>query len=405
MTGRFARGCRVAAALLTVAACQSAPARVGARPASPEPAAGVVTWAASADRLGEGAAGQDYRLIVHTSVGGDELRVRLSNAFGDRPLTVDDAHAGVRAAGAALRPGSNRRLTFGRARTVTVPAGGTAWSDPVPGRVPAGTDLAVSLHTPDAAGPATGHWLAMQTSYTGQGDHTAEDSGAQWTRTTGAWWYLDAVSVRPSRPGTGAVAVLGDSLTDGWHSTPDTDRRWPDYLARRLHRAHAAVQGVADEGVAGNQVLADGAGQSALSRLDRDVLSLPGVRTVFLFEGVNDLKAHTGVRPRDLIAGYRKIARRVHAAGKCVVAATIGPFEGRPEWDPGADAVRRKVNRFIRGTGEFDAVTDFDRVLRHPHDPARLRPALDGGDHLHTDDRGMRALADAVRLSSLHCTR
>jgi lysophospholipase L1-like esterase len=405
VTGRLARGCRLAAALLTVAACQSAPARVGAPAPPTERASGVVTWAASADRLGEGTAGQDYRLIVHTSVGGDDLRVRLSNAFGDRPLTVDDVHAGLRAEGAALRPGSNRRLTFAGARTVTVPAGGTAWSDPVPGRVPAGTDLAVSLHTPDAAGPATGHWLAMQTSYTGRGDHTAEDGGAHWTRTTGAWWYLDAVSVRPSRPGTGAVAVLGDSLTDGWHSTPDTDRRWPDYLARRLHRARTAVQGIADEGIAGNQVLADGAGQSALHRLDRDVLSLPGVRTVFLFEGVNDLKAHTGVRARDLIAGYREIVQRVHAAGKCVVAATIGPFEGWPEWDRRTDAVRRQVNRFVRGGGEFDAVTDFDRVLRRAHDPARLRPALDGGDHLHPDDRGMRALADAVRPSSLDCGR
>jgi lysophospholipase L1-like esterase len=213
------------------------------------------------------------------------------------------------------------------------------------------------------------------------------------------------VSVRPSRRATGAVAALGDSITDGWHSTLDLDRRWPDYLARRLTTAHAAVQGVADEGISGNQVLADGAGQSALNRLDRDVLSLPGVRTVLLFEGVNDLKAHTGVTAQDLIAGYRKIAERVHAAGKCVVAATIGPFEGWPEWDPAAETVRRKVNQFIRAGGEFDAVTDFDRTLHSPHHAARLLPFLDGGDHLHPDDKGMRAIADAVALGSLGCTR
>ncbi|MQY37652.1 hypothetical protein SRB17_56560 [Streptomyces sp. RB17] len=405
MTGRFGRVRRVAAALLTAVVCQSAPARAAALPATAEHASGVVTWAASADRMGEGTAGQGYRLIVHTSVGGDDLRVRLSNAFGDRPLTVDSVYAGVRGAGAALRPGSNRRLTFGGVPTVTVPAGATAWSDPLHRRLSAGTDLAVSLHTPAAAGPATGHWLAMQTSYTGRGDHTAEESGTNWTQTTGSWWYLDAVSVRPSLGATGAVVALGDSITDGWHSTADLDRRWTDYLARRLNTAHAPVRGVADEGISGNQVLADGAGQSALNRLDRDVLSLPGVRTVFLFEGVNDLKAHTGVTAQDLIAGYRRIAERVHAAGKCVAAATIGPFEGRPEWDPAAEAVRRAVNRFLRTSGEFDAVTDFDRTLRSPHDSARLLPFLDGGDHLHPDDKGMRALADTVGPGSLDCTR
>ncbi|MGJ5749341.1 SGNH/GDSL hydrolase family protein [Streptomyces puniciscabiei] len=403
-TGRFGRVRRVAAALLTAVVCQSAPARATALPASAEQASGVVTWAASADRMGETTGAEGYRLIVHTSVGGDDLRVRLSNAFGDRPLTVDSVYAGVRSEGAALRPGSNRPLTFGGARTVVVPEGAAAWSDPLPAPLRAGTDLVVSLHTPAAAGPATGHLLAMQTSYTGGGDHAAEESGTNWTRTTGSWWYLDAVSVQPSRS-TGSVVALGDSLTDGWHSTADLNRRWPDYLARRLHTARTAVQGVADEGIAGNQVLADGTGQSALHRLDRDVLSLPGVRTVFLFEGVNDLKAHTGVSAQDLIWGYRKIAERVHAAGKCVVAATIAPFEGRPEWDPAAEAVRREVNRFLRTSGEFDAVTDFDRTLSSPHDSARLLPLLDGGDHLHPDDKGMRALADAVDFRSLDCTR
>ncbi|MER6566007.1 SGNH/GDSL hydrolase family protein [Streptomyces sp. NPDC001093] len=405
MTGRSGRVRRVAAVLLTAVVCQPAPARAAPPPAPAERASGVVTWAASADRMGEGTAGEDYRLIVHTSVGGDDPRVRLSNAFGERPLTVDSVYAGVRSKGAALRPGSNRRLTFAGVRTVTVPAGATAWSDPLPGRLHAGTDLVVSLHTPAAAGPATGHWLALQTSYTGRGDHTAEERGTDWTRTTRSWWYLDAVSVRPSQAATGAVVALGDSLTDGRRSTMDRNRRWPDYLARRLNTAHAAVRGVADEGISGNRVLADGLGQSALHRLNRDVLSLPGVRTVFLFEGVNDLKAHTGVTAKNLIAGYRKIAERVHTAGKCVVAATIGPFEGGPEWDPATEAVRRRVNRFIRTSGEFDAVTDFDRALRSPHDSARLRPVLDGGDHLHPDDRGMRALADAVDLRSLDCTR
>ncbi|MCG7209672.1 SGNH/GDSL hydrolase family protein [Streptomyces arenae] len=409
MTGRFARAVALTAVLLTSVACQTGPAR--ATPASKPPAQAasarhdVVTWGASADRMGQGTADRGYRLVVHTSAAGSGLRVRLSNAFGDRPLTLDSVYAGLQRQGAALVPGSNKRLTFDGARTVTVPAGAIAWSDPLPGSLPAGSNLVVSLHSPDAAGPATGHGMAMQTSYATQGDHTAEESAAGWTETTGSWWYLDSVSVRPSNPATGAVVALGDSITDGWASTTDLNRRWPDYLARRLQKAHTDVKGVADEGISGNQVLADGAGQAALHRLDRDVLSQPGVRTVFLFEGVNDIKAHTGVTAADLIAGYREIVRRAHAAGKCVVASTVGPFEGWPEWDQAGEAVRQEVNRYIRTSGEVDAVTDFDRILRSPYDQARMLPFLDSGDHIHPNDKGMQAMADAVDLTSLHCDR
>ncbi|MEU2061050.1 SGNH/GDSL hydrolase family protein [Streptomyces sp. NPDC013455] len=406
MSGRAGRCCRAAAALLTAVACPYAPpARAGTPPGPAARAPSVVTWAASADRLGEGTAGRGYRLVVHTSVGGSDLRVRFTNAFGDRPLTLDGVHAGLRDRGAALRPGGNRPLTFGGARTVTVPAGAAVWSDPLPGSVPADADLVVSLRTPTAAGPATGHRMAMQTSYTGRGEHTADESGAHWTRTTGSWWYVDSVAVRASAPAAGAVVALGDSLTDGRQSGTDLNRRWPDHLARRLSTAGTAVQGVANQGISGNKLLADGAGQAAIHRLDRDVLSQPGVRTVLLFEGVNDLKAHSGVTAAELIAGYREIARRLHAAGTCAAVATVGPFKGRPEWDPSAEAVRREVNAFLRGAGEFDAVVDFDGVLRSPDDPERMLPSFDGGDHLHPNDRGMRALADAVPPGSLDCAR
>ncbi|MFF6850636.1 MULTISPECIES: SGNH/GDSL hydrolase family protein [Streptomyces] len=397
MTARHAALGGAVAALLAAAALHVTPA---------EAAAGrhdVVTWAASADRLGDGTPDRGYRMVVHTSVGGSDLRIRLSNAFGDRPLTLDSVYAGVQKSGAELKPGSNRRLTFGGGYSVTVPAGGTVLSDALPGGLPTATNLVVSLHTPDAAGPATGHGMAMQTSYTTQGDHTGEESATPWTETTGSWFYLDAVTVRTSAA-TGAVVALGDSITDGWQSTTDLNRRWPDYLARRLQKAASDVRGVANEGISGNKVLADGAGQSALNRLDRDVLSLPGVRTVFLFEGVNDIKAHTGVTAADMIDGYRQIIARAHAAGKCVVGATVGPFKGWSEWDAAAERVRQDVNAFVRGSGEFDAVTDFDRVLRSPYDPERVLPFLDNGDHLHPNDKGMQAMADAVDLTALDCT-
>nr|WP_234016795.1 SGNH/GDSL hydrolase family protein [Streptomyces sp. LaPpAH-108] len=365
-------------------------------------ALGVVTWAAGAERLGHGGADRSYRLLVRTSVGGSELRVRLSNAFGDRPLRVNAVRAGLSERGAAVR--DNRPLAFHGRASVTIPRGAVVWSDPLRGRVPAGALLAVSLHTPDATGPATGHALALRTSYTARGDHTADDGAAPWTRTTDSWWYLDAVAVRPDRPATGAVAVLGDSITDGWGSTPGRDRRWPDLLARRLARTPLA--GVAGEGISGNRVLSDGGGgPSALARLDRDALDLPGVRTVILFAGVNDLKAGTGVTAAELVAGYREIVRRAHAAGRCVMGATVAPFRGWPQWSPGAEAVRREVNDRVRTGVGFDAVADFDRALRDPRRPERLRPAYDSGDHLHPDDRGMRALADAIDLDRLRCAR
>lgn len=402
MTARRTPAHVLGAALLTVLLAVVLPQAAPAVAHAVDYRHSVVTWAASADRLGEGVADRGYRLVVRTSVGGSDLRVRLTNAFGDRPVTFDSVYAGVRQQGATLVRGSNRRLSFDGADAVTIPAGGTALSDALPGRLPAATELVVSLHSPDAAGPASGHGMALKTSYLTQGDHTAEESAERWSATTGSWFYLDAVSVRTDAS-TGAVVALGDSITDGWQSTSDLDRRWPDYLARRLRRADTTVKGVANEGISGNKVLADGAGQSALNRLQRDVLSQPGVRTVFLFEGVNDIKAHTRVTAQDMIAGYREIVRRAHAAGKCVVGATVAPFEGWSEWDPAAESVRQDVNTFIRSSGEFDAVTDFDHLLRNPYHPERILPFFDGGDHLHPNDKGMQAMADAVDLTALDC--
>ena len=409
MRARYRGATRLAALLLLAGAFQASPVEASGRQpefavvGAPADRRDVVTWGASADRIGDAVADRAYRLVVHTSVGGGAPRIRLSNAFGDRPVTFDSVYAGLQQTGAALVHGSNRRVTFAGSRSVTIPAGAVALSDPLPARLPAATNLVVSIHSPDAAGPATGHGMAMQTSYLTQGDHTAEEEAADWTQTTGSWAYLDSVSVRPPT-GTAAVVALGDSITDGWQSTADLDRRWPDYLARRLARAHLELRGVANEGISGNKVLADGAGQSAQHRLQRDVLSQPGVRTVFLFEGVNDLKGHTGVTAQDLVAGYREIARRVHAAGKCVLGATVAPFKGWSEWDPAGEAVRQEVNAYIRTSGDFDAYTDFDHVLRNPYDPELIMPLFDGGDHLHPDDKGMQAMADAVDLTKLECS-
>ncbi|MFC8830555.1 SGNH/GDSL hydrolase family protein [Streptomyces sp. NPDC057137] len=371
----------------------------------PPPAKSVVTWASSADRMGEAAGDRSYRLVVRTSVGGTGLRVRVSNAFGDRPLVIGSAYAGLRESGARLRPGSNRKLAFDGSASVTLAPGEIRYSDPLPGRIAAMSDLAVSLYVRDTGGPATGHGMALATSYATSGNHAAEERDGAYTERLGSWFYLDAVTVDADR-GAGAVVTLGDSITDGWQSSTDKNLRWPDFLARRLHASSVStVKGVANAGISGNKVLADGAAQSALKRLDRDVLSLPGVRTVVLFEGVNDIKSHSGVTAASLTAGYREIIDRSHAAGLCVVGATVMPFKGWSEWDAEGEAVRTEVNEWIRTSGAVDAVVDFDKVVRSPYDAERILPTFDNGDHLHPNDKGMQAMADAVALKSLECGR
>ncbi|MGW7267353.1 SGNH/GDSL hydrolase family protein [Streptomyces sp. NPDC054842] len=397
----------VCALLVAVLAALAVPSAAQARtPSAPAKRThSVVTWGASADRQGAGPAERSYRLIVRTSVGGTNLRVRLSNAFGEHPVTFASAYAGLQEQGAELVRGSNRALSFGGAASVTVPAGQTVLSDPLPGRLAARSNLVVSLYVTGAEGPTTGHSMAMQTNYATAGDHAAEEGAANWTDPMGSWYWLDAVDVETSTA-IGSVVALGDSITDGWASSTDENRRWPDHLARRLQAASSStVKGVANEGISGNKVLADGAGESALRRLRRDVLSQAGVRTVFLFEGVNDIKAHSGVTVEDMIAGYREIVDRAHEAGKCVVGATIMPFKGWYEYDAAAEAVRQGVNDWIRNAGALDAVTDFDRITRSPYDPELLLPFFDGGDHLHPNDKGMQAMADAVDLASLECDR
>lgn len=361
----------------------------------------VVTWGASADRQGAGPADRSYRLIVRTSVGGTNMRIRLSNAFGDHPVTFASAYAGLQRQGAELVHGSNRQLSFGGAASVTVPAGETVLSDPLPGKLAAQANLVISLYVTGAQGPTTGHGMAMQTNYATSGNHAAEEGAANWTDPMGSWYWLDAVDVETSEA-IGSVVTLGDSITDGWASTTDENRRWPDYLSRRLQSASGiTVKGVANEGISGNKVLADGAGQAALNRLQRDVLSHPGVRTIFLFEGINDIKAHSGVTVDDMIAGYQEIIDRAHAAGKCVVGSTVMPFKGWSEYDAAAEGVRQGVNEWIRNSGALDAVTDFDKITRSPYDPQLILPFFDGGDHLHPNDKGMQAMADAVDLGNL----
>jgi lysophospholipase L1-like esterase len=367
------------------------------------------SWAASTS--GYPAVGpwadRTLRLVVRASAGGSRVRVRFDNTFAAAPVRIGAATVAVRASGAAAR-GRPVALSFGGKGGVVIPAGAQAYSDPLRFAVPAGADLLVSFHLPRTVKAAPVHRLAVQRSYlSGAGDHTADASGAAYTSALRNWPLLAGVDVGG---GPGSVVLLGDSITDGDRSTVGANRRWPDVLARRL-RAQAAVPryGVLNHGVSGNRVvtdrypgdgvLADQAGVSAVNRFDRDVLAQTSVRTVVVFEGVNDLLS--GTDAREVIAGLRTLADRAHARGLRILGATVLPCGGLPSCTPAVDAERAEVNAWIRAGGAFDAVLDFDAVLRDPADPARMRPAHDSGDHLHPGDAGLAALARSVDLRLL----
>jgi lysophospholipase L1-like esterase len=368
----------------------------------------VVTWGASTDRTPATVTvtDQTVRNIVHTSIGGRGLRISLSNAFGSQPVVFGSAYVGIQDTGAAVVPGSNRQVTFSGNAAVTIPVGGTVLSDPLPGYLPPESTLAVSLYLQGAAGTVTGHNLATQTSYVSSaGDHSAEQDGAAFTTTISRWYWLDSVIVTAPQT-VDAVAALGDSITDGLRSTPGANRRWPDVLARRLlQRPAPREMGVLNEGISGNRVLADGAGVSAQARLDRDVLAKPGVKTIIFLEGINDINGGQATSPEQLISAYRQLIARAHAEGNCILGATMTPFKGLGAFTDAKEAIRSAVNEFIRTSGEFDGVVDFDLVTRDPADPLRFLPVYDSGDHLHPSDAGYEAMGNAVDLKLLDCHR
>ncbi len=348
---------------------------------------------------------QTLRQIVHTSVGGDRVRVRLST-FGAEALVVGAARIALRDSGAAIVPGSDRVLTFSGNPSITIPPSGVVLSDPVDLDVPALGDLAISLFVPAAAtGPATWHFEGLQTNYVSPpGDFTAS-TDMPFATTTQAWFWLAGVEVTTSKQ-TGVIVALGDSITDGTASTPDTNNRWPNHLAERLMAQPGNHKmGVLDEGIAGNRVLQDVIGPNALSRLDRDVLVQTGVTHVVVLEGINDIGFGAFGFPvptaDEIIAGHRQLIARAHARGLTIYGATLTPFEGTTfpgYFTPAGEVKRQAVNAWIRTGGEYDGVIDFDKATRDPSHPTQLLPAYDSGDHLHPNDAGYQAMANAIDL-------
>ncbi|WP_332862099.1 SGNH/GDSL hydrolase family protein [Janthinobacterium svalbardensis] len=357
---------------------------------------------------------QTVRQMARLSVGGPRVRIVLSNAFGKVPLRIGAASVALAANGSAIEADSLRTLTFAGQPKATMAPGAPLVSDPVDLSVPDLARLTVSVYLPQASPVSTFHWDGRETAWIAPQDQTRalRIDDAPGVQTTTARLLLSAIEVEAA-PGAQAVAILGDSITDGASASLGIDARWPDFLAERL-----APHGVAviNAGISGGRLLSDGMGENALARFERDVLAQPGVRTVVVLLGINDISwPGTAFAPREqrptleeLTAGYAQLIAQARSRGVRVVGATVTPFEGALPGTPlsdyyrlDKDALRQQLNAWIRASGLFDAVLDFDAWARDPAHPLRLLPAYDSGDHLHPGDAGNRALAERIDLSLL----
>jgi lysophospholipase L1-like esterase len=360
---------------------------------------------------------QTVRMVVKPTIGGQRLRVRFSNAFGTAPLKIGSAHVALSSKGAAIVPESDRALTFGGRSSVNIPAGAPILSDSIDLKVLPFEEVAVSVYIPEKTPSSSVHFWAQHDSYVSEaGDFTGNPDIPNATTKT-SWYFLADVEVWASDQ-TAAVITLGDSITDGVGAKQGEHSDWPDLLADRIAKAKSGVTlSVVNEGIGGNRILHDGAGVSALSRFDRDVLAQPGVSNLIVLEGINDLGfphlkprlpdgttlkdlpfTHEVVSAQDLIIGLKQIIDRAHQHGIRVFGATLTPFEGADYYSEEGEAGRQAVNQWIRTGGAFDAVFDFDAAVRDPNHPSQFRDGYHSGDHLHPSAIGYKAMADAIDL-------
>jgi lysophospholipase L1-like esterase len=367
----------------------------------------VTSWAASPQAAHAGVPGvgafrdRTVRDIVFLSAGGDALRLVLTNAYGTTPLRVGEVTVGLAGAGAGVMPGGIHLVRFGGRAEVQIPAGAQAVSDPLAMRVPALRDLAVSIYLPARAARPTIHLDAQQHTWVSVvGDHAAATSAAAFPWASRSWFYLTGVIVFPARA-SGTVVAFGDSITDGLRSTFDANARWPNDLARRLAARAGRTLSVADEGISGDHLLATSPQYpGALARFGADALDQPGVRDIIVEIGINDIR--TGAASaQQVIAGYEQLIGQAHARGLKIFGATLLPFQGTGGYTPAREAAREAVNAWIRTSGAFDGVIDFDALMRSPADPLSMRRADDSGDNLHPSDAGYRAMAAAISLPML----
>ena len=347
---------------------------------------------------------QTVRMIVRTSIGGDRVRVQVSNAYGTEPLTVAAAHVALHAKGSAIVPDSDRVLTFSGNPSFVIRPGALAVSDSVDLKVPKLANLVLSLYIAGESTTPTIHLTGLHTTYISKPGDFTKAAEIENAATTQCWYWITGVDVlAPSD--AAAIVALGDSITDGATSTPDTDRSWPSQLAERLAAGKATGHvAIVNHGISGNQLLADGAGVSALARFDRDVLGQPGVKWLVVLEGINDIGISSmmggaEVSAADLIAAHKQLTDRAHMHGIKAVGATLTPYGGAAYYSEKGEAVRQAVNQWIRTGGAYDAVVDFDAKLRDPKNPIQMNPVYFINDHLHPNDAGYKLMADSFDLA------
>jgi lysophospholipase L1-like esterase len=370
----------------------------------------VGTWATTpAPAEGVTFSNQTLRMNARISIGGDTVRVRLSNAYGVRPLTIGATHIGLRDSGPGIVAGSDRVLTFGGATCATIAAGALLLSDPVQLPVAPLSDLAITFWLPEdlpTSFGVTGRYARQMNYISPSGDFSASPV-MPVGRITDDWFFVSGIDVMASAD-TGGIVALGDSLTDANISTHDAFCRWPDQLARRLIARGGRGVGVMNQGLGGNRILHDIRGDSGLRRFDRDVLAQPGVTHVIVLLGTNDLrnrwaKPEEEVTAAQMIAGLKQMALRAQTRGIKIFGGTLMPFENETflvgAWTPAREAVRQSVNAWIRNGGAFDAVLDFDEGVRDPEHPTRMLPMYDCGDHLHPSDAGYNRMGDIIDLA------
>ena len=347
------------------------------------------------------------RMVIRTNIGGSKLRVNLSSSLSRPPVQVGSAHIAVYKSNGAIVPGTDHEITFSGKSSCMLLPGVLLVSDPIDMEIPPFADLAISIYFPGETGTPTDHRLGLHTAYISKGNTTGHEIMPD-PETTFAYFWVASIDVLAPKEAF-AIVALGNSITDGFSTTLDANKAWPALLAKRLNDTPGTRQiSVVNQGISGNQVLRDGAGISALARFDRDVLSIAGVKWVILLEGINDInfrgwmEGPDGLTRDDLIAGFKKIIERSHTHGIRVVGATLTPEEGVPTMSERGEQIRQTVNHWIRTSGLFDAVVDFDAVIRDPSRPVRMRPEFDPGDHIHPNDAGNQAMADAFDLRLFH---
>jgi lysophospholipase L1-like esterase len=358
---------------------------------------------------------QTVRQIAAISIGGNRVRVVLSNEYGSSPLVIGAAHVALAGSGAATVTGSDRALSFDGHPSVTIPPGAPVISDPVELALAPLSKVAVSLFLPEQTPLTTFHWEGVQTAYISPEGNFTGDADMKADSTIQSRLFLSSIMV-DAPPNARALVTFGDSITDGATSTPDANHRWPDELARRLVQAGGTPIAVLNEGISGARVLSDRMGVNALARFDRDVLSHPHADTVVLMMGINDIGwPNTILAPHeiapsadDIIDGYKQLIARAHLHGMRIIGATLTPFEdtfkGKPlegYYNADKEQKRQAVNRWIRSSGAFDGVIDFDAVTRDPNRPTHILAEFDSGDHLHPQDDGYKAMADSIDLKML----